>query len=195
MIDLSVIILSGGNAKRFKSDKTIALLHGKPLYMYGLEYGLKVSDNIIHISKNKDKYKPFHKNILYYEDDLEEVCPMSGLIKAGNVAKYNNICVISADSPMVNDKLILYMYNQLKDYDGVVPIFNNKHYPLIAVYKKYVLNSMVDDYNNKNYKLIKSIEKYNIKYLEENEILQAGFNKNIFININYKEDLKLLEDI
>lgn len=189
----SFALLSGGSSRRFVSDKTKALLYGKPLFLYGLECGLEVSDDVLHISKNKDKYKPFINNVKYIEDELDVICPMSGLITAARHAKYEYIFILSADSPLITGNFFKYLYNNIKSYDGVMPVINSKSYPLTAVYKKSILLSMEEDYNKENYKLIKSLEKHNILYLQEDEIIKAGFKKDIFININYKDDLKSLE--
>lgn len=190
----SFALLSGGSSRRFVSDKTKALLYGKPLFLYGLECGLEVSDDVLHISKNKDKYRPFINNVKYIEDELDVICPMSGLITAARHAKYEYIFILSADSPLITGNFFKYLYNNIKSYDGVMPVVNSKSYPLTAVYKKSILLSMEEDYNKENYKLIKSLEKHNIIYLQEDEIIKAGFKKDIFININYQDDLKSLEE-
>lgn len=190
----SFALLSGGSSRRFVSDKTKALLYGKPLFLYGLECGLEVSDDVLHISKNKGKYKPFINNVKYLEDELNVICPMSGLITAARYAKYEYIFILSADSPLITGNFFKYLYNNIKSYDGVMPVINSKSYPLTAVYKKSILLSMEEDYNKENYKLIKSLEKHNILYLQEDEIIKAGFKKDIFININYQDDLKSLEE-
>lgn len=193
MINISFALLSGGNSVRFGSDKTTALYKGTPLFLHGLKTGLTVSDDVIHISKNPDKYKPFINGVRYLADDLATVCPMSGLIKAGNDAVYDNIFVLSADAPLVNSEFVQFLTGYLNSYDGVVPSINNKFYPLISIYKKYVLKSMINDYNNNNFKIIKSLERFNILYLNENIIFDNGFNTEIFTNINYTDDLKKLE--
>lgn len=190
----SFALLSGGSSRRFVSDKTKALLYGKPLFLYGLECGLEVSDDVLHISKNKDKYKPFINNVKYIEDELDVICPMSGLITAARHAKYEYIFILSADSPLITGNFFKYLYNNIKSYDGVMPVINSKSYPLTAVYKKSILLSMEEDYKKENFKLIKSLEKHNILYLQEDEIIKAGFKKDIFININYQDDLKSLEE-
>lgn len=190
----SFALLSGGSSRRFVSDKTKALLYGKPLFLYGLECGLEVSDDVLHISKNKDKYKPFINNIKYIEDELDVICPMSGLITAARHAKYEYIFILSADSPLITGNFFKYLYNNIKSYDGVMPVINSKSYPLTAVYKKSILLSMEEDYKKENFKLIKSLERHNIIYLQEDEIIKAGFKKDIFININYQDDLKSLEE-
>lgn len=190
----SFALLSGGSSRRFVSDKTKALLYGKPLFLYGLECGLEVSDDVLHISKNKDKYKPFINNVKYLEDELDVICPMSGLITAARHAKYEYIFILSADSPLITGNFFKYIYNNIKSYDGVMPVINSKSYPLTAVYKKSILLSMEEDYKKENFKLIKSLERHNIIYLQEDEIIKAGFKKDIFININYQDDLKSLEE-
>lgn len=190
----SFALLSGGSSRRFVSDKTKALLYGKPLFLYGLECGLEVSDDVLHISKNKDKYKPFINNVKYIEDELDVICPMSGLITVARHAKYEYIFILSADSPLITGNFFKYLYNNIKSYDGVMPVINSKSYPLTAVYKKSILLSMEEDYKKENFKLIKSLERHNIIYLQEDEIIKAGFKKDIFININYQDDLKSLEE-
>ena len=55
-MNISYAVLSGGKAKRFGSDKTKALYQEKPLYLYCLETGLSVSSDVMHISKDAEKY-------------------------------------------------------------------------------------------------------------------------------------------
>lgn len=193
-MECSFALLSGGNSRRFIDDKTKALLFGKPLYEYGLKCGLSVANQVMHISKDKAKYKPFMENVEYIEDELDVVCPMSGLITAARYAKYDNMFILSADSPLITGNFLKYLYNNINIYDGVVPVVDNRQYPLTAIYKRHVLLSMEEDYNNNEYKLMKSLQNHNILYIQEDEIISAGFNKEMFININYKDDLKLLEE-
>lgn len=192
-MNISYAVLSGGKAKRFGSDKTKALYKGKPLYIYGLETGLSISSDVMHISKDAEKYQPFLENVRYLQDDLEETCPMSGLIKAAQTAKYDDIFTVSADAPLISSEFVKFLYGYFKDCDGVIPVINGKSYTLMSFYKREVLLSMQDDYNNKNYKLIKSLERFNIKKVCEENIFAAGFKSRMFTNINFQDDLNKLE--
>ena len=192
-MNISYAVLSGGKAKRFGSDKTIALYKGKPLYIYGLETGLSISSDVMHISKDAEKYQPFLENVRYLQDDLEETCPMSGLIMAAQTAKYDDIFTVSADAPLISSEFVKFLYGYFKDCDGVIPVINGKSYTLMSFYKREVLLSMQDDYNNKNYKLIKSLERFNIKKVCEEDIFAAGFKSRMFTNINFQDDLDKLE--
>lgn len=192
-MNISYAVLSGGKAKRFGSDKTKALYKGKPLYIYGLETGLSISSDVMLISKDAEKYQPFLENVQYLQDDLEETCPMSGLIKAAQTAKYDDIFTVSADAPLISSEFVKFLYGYFKDCDGVIPVINGKSYTLMSFYKREVLLSMQDDYNNKNYKLIKSLERFNIKSVSEEDIFAAGFKCRMFTNINFQDDLDKLE--
>ena len=192
-MNISYAVLSGGKAKRFGSDKTKALYKGKPLYIYGLETGLSISSDVMHISKDAEKYQPFLENVRYLQDDLEETCPMSGLIKAAQTAKYDDIFTVSADAPLITSEFVKFLYGYFKDCDGVIPVINGKSYTLMSFYKREVLLSMQDDYNNKNYKLIKSLERFNIKKVCEEDNFAAGFKSRMFTNINFQDDLNKLE--
>lgn len=193
-MDISYAVLSGGQAKRFGSDKTKALYKGKPLYLYGIETGLSLSTDVMLISKDSSKYQPYLKNVQYLQDDLGEICPMSGLIKAGQCAKYDDIFILSADAPLIEKEFVKFIYSSFNACDGVIPVINGKIYTLMGFYKRKVLLNMLDDYNNKNFKIIKSLEKYNIKYINEDIIFASGFNGTMFTNINFKEDLNKLEE-
>lgn len=193
-MDISYAVLSGGQAKRFGSDKTKALYKGKPLYLYGIETGLSLSSDVMLISKDSSKYQPYLKNVQYLQDDLGEICPMSGLIKAGQSAKYDDIFILSADAPLIEKEFVTFLYSHFNNCDGVIPVINGKNYTLMGFYKRKVLLHMLDDYNNKNFKIIKSLEKYNIKYINEDIIFSSGFNDTMFTNINFQEDLNKLEE-
>lgn len=193
-MDISYTVLSGGQAKRFGSDKTKALYKGKPLYLYGIETGLALSSDVMLISKDSSKYQPYLKNVQYLQDDLGEICPMSGLIKAGMSAKYDDIFILSADAPLIEKEFVKFLYSSFSNCDGVIPVINGKSYTLMGFYKRKVLLNMLDDYNNKNFKIIKSLEKYNIKYINEDIIFSSGFNDTMFTNINFQEDLNKLEE-
>ncbi|MDY5051184.1 MAG: NTP transferase domain-containing protein, partial [Candidatus Mucispirillum faecigallinarum] len=157
-MDISYAVLSGGQAKRFGSDKTKALYKGKPLYLYGIETGLSLSSDVMLISKDSSKYQPYLKNVQYLQDDLGEICPMSGLIKVGMSAKYDDIFILSADAPLIEKDFVKFLYSSFNNCDGVIPVINGKSYTLMGFYKRKVLLNMLDDYNNKNFKIIKSLE-------------------------------------
>lgn len=193
-MEISFALMSGGEGKRFGSDKTKAIFRDKPLYACGLELGKKVSRDVMHVSKEPRKYEPFINGVSYIKDELEERCPMAGMITAARHAKNRLIFMLSADAPLFTADIIGYLCDNIGDKDAIIPEINGRLYPLSALYKTDILKSFTADYDRGNYKIIKALERYDMKKITEKELITAGFDLNAFTNINYAEDLARLNE-
>lgn len=187
--------MSGGIGKRFGSDKTKALLAGKPLYRYGLELGLEVSGDVMHVSRNILKYEPFIKGVRYIEDEYPYMCPMAGMITAANHALNKRIFILSADAPLFDKKLIQYFDSIMGGYDAVIPLIDGKYYNLAALYSKKMLKGLLKFYNNGVYKITESLSNFNVLFLQEDKIFSISPSKASFLNLNTEEELQKAAEI
>lgn len=199
--DISFAILAGGNSKRFGEDKTLALYKGKPLFLYALELARRVATDVMIISKNSSKFQPFLEGVRYLEDDLPEVCPMSGLIKAAQAAKNELVFILPGDMPLFSEEAFSVIYESILDgsgnvaYDAAIPEFDNHKYTLSAIYKREVLLGFMSDYEKKHYKIILGLEKYNLKFVDNLQFINKKIDFNAFLNINYKVELENIQNI
>lgn len=192
---LTFALMSGGEGRRFGSDKTKALLNGKPLYLYGLELGLSLTDDILHLSRDPAKYEPFTGGVRYIADAYPNQCPMAGMITAANEARYDHLFVLSADSPLLQKPIVEFLFESGKGYDAVIPVINGKYYNLAALYSKKMLKSLYDYYNQGVYKITLCYENFNILFIDENILNVNGFSQNSFININTAEELETASNL
>lgn len=193
MDKFSFAVMSGGEGRRFGGDKTKALLNSKELYLYSIEKGLKLSDDVMLISRNSKKYNPFVDNVRYIEDEYENQCPMAGMITAANNAKYDNIFILSADMPLISIDVIKLICKNFKNCDAVIPVINEKSYNLTAIYKKSLLKSLIDFYKNNIYKLNICFNQFNITFLDEKYFSKYNIQKE-FLNINTTSQLDIAEN-
>lgn len=196
-VKYSYAILSGGQSSRFGSDKTKAKFKGKTLYDHALDTAESVSDDILFISKDNDKYTPHRQGVRYIEDILNNQCPLSGIVTAMKYATHENIFIISADMPLITKQIvdiIITSYEQ-SDSDMAMPVVGGKLYTLSAVYKKEQYDDFLRSYNLNNYKIYDLVKSYNIRYIREEEFSSLGVDLKRFININRKEDMILAEEI
>ncbi len=193
--DLSVAILSGGKGRRFGSDKTLTMLREKPLYSYPLSFAKKISDDVMFISRDKDKYKPFESNVRYLEDDYECQSALAGLLTAFDRAKHDKILVIAADMPFINSKIVDILMNSLDRFDIATPKINDKLMPLISIYNKNVKEIFLNFYSNGIYRLNDIFSELNYCAVYENSFNYAGVLNEQFININREEDLVIAETL
>jgi len=193
--NISVAVLSGGQGRRFGTDKTLAVLSGKKLFDYPLDLAISISEDIMFISRDREKYKPFRDNIRYLEDDYSNQSAMAGILTALKRAIYDRVFVIPADMPLVNKHIAEIIISNSDGYDIAIPKINNKLMLLFAVYDKKIEKFLLAEYNKGNYRLFDLLPTLNINILEEDIFINAGINLNLFININQSTDLDSAESI
>ena len=193
--ELSVAILSGGKSRRFGTDKTLTMLRGKPLYTYPLSFAQKISDDVMFISRDKDKYKPFENDVRYLEDDYENQSALAGVLTALDRAKHDKILIIAADMPFVNNAIVDILMNSLDRFDIATPIINDKLMPLISIYNKNVYEIFFNFYNNGIYRLNDIFNELNYCAVYESIFNNASVTNEQFININRNEDMQVAETV
>ena len=191
----SFAVMSGGEGRRFGSDKTKALLLGKPLYMYALEAGILLSDDVMLVSRDPLKYEPFIKGIKYLADEYPNQCPMAGMMTAAKHAVYDRVFVLSADAPLFSSRLVSYIAEKGTGRDAAIPVLNEKNYNLAAIYSVSMLKSFESFYNKGAYRLTGCYEGHDVLFLKEPDLPDYAATEHSFLNINTLKDLELAERI
>jgi len=99
--------------------------------------------------------------------------------------------------PQVSVSTMQYLLDKAVDYSSAVPIWNNGFIePMCAAYSvrecRSILDSEVDIYNDRFKTLIDKLDRN--RYVSVEDELIPLTNSNQFLNINVKEDIKVLED-
>ncbi len=187
---ISFAVISGGEGRRFGSDKTRAMLNGKELYRYGVELGMSISDDVMLVSRDSAKYAPFIDGVTYLEDELENQCPMAGLITAARHAKHDVIFALSADTPLLDKDIVNFICSHINEYDAVIPDIDDKFWNLAACYKKSTLLNLLTYYERGHYKLVTALNDFNILPLKNVKFVDKCLNIRKFININNQIELE-----
>lgn len=116
-------------------------------------------------------------------------------LKELNKLGYKRQFTISCDMPFIKPKVIRYMSFNFKEYDYVIPQWNNGYIePLFAIYPiKATLKMVVNCLESKKLKLTNLLDKKSTKRFIsiENEIIKYDNDLNTFININKKQDVQI----
>jgi len=200
-LKFSAIILAGGRAKRLGTFKPMVMLNNKPLISYVINCLLKIADQLIIVIKNDIQMK-YLKNILFDIKNIEYVFDEDedGIlfaIKSGLKHCRNNVVFITGcDIPLINDKVVLHMVNEIfnSDCDAVVPRWKNGFIePLYSVYKVNATFKALNRALNSNYRSVRNLLKFlKVKYLSA-EMLEEMAGCPTFLNVNTFGDLKLAE--
>lgn len=185
----SCAILAGGQSRRFGRDKTVAKIDGVTFTEIIVKKLLDLSDDIMIISKNSDKFNFNYKNVKFLEDETDKQSPLVGIATALNNSVYENVFTIAADTPFVSNDLVMFLWSQTDKYDVTVTKTEKKINTLFGFYHKRVLPLMVENIVRENYKLIDIYPILKVNIIDNTDTLKkydAGLLS--FFNINSQED-------
>lgn len=187
---ISGFVLAGGKSSRMGNDKGFVPFNGKPMIEYSIRTLKKVCSSISIIANNSD-YNSFGYSV--YSDSVSNKGPLAGICTALEKSETTWNIIISCDNPTINPELLVYLIEQSKGFDAVVPCYQGKTYPITAVYSKSCLKSFKHQLNLDLLKVRDAIQEVNTNFVELSKKLPF-FDEKILVNINTKQELEAYEN-
>jgi len=185
--DITGIILAGGKSSRMGTDKGFLMLNNKPFVQYSID-ALKPLVSEIIIVSDDEAYDVF--GIKRVNDTLKNAGPVAGICSGLKASSTEYNLILSCDIPLITSKIIQKLIDNIDAISEVIQIESNgKSMPLIAMYKKEVLDIFEAFLKNDERRLrvaIKSCKSKNIVLEKELEFST--------MNVNTKTELKAIED-
>ena len=178
------IVLAGGKSSRMGEEKGLVMYQGKPMIEHVITVLDSVCDFII-ISSNSDYYN--HLSNVIVNDSILDSGPGSGIAAALQKSTTEVNVIVPCDMPNLNANFINYLVPYLDEFDGVVPVFENKIEPLCAVLNKGCFSAVNDCLERGILKLSEIYKTININYVEIYGD-EPGFNRDLFKNYNSPKD-------
>ena len=140
-MNISAIILAGGNSSRMKYNKEFIKIGDEFLIHKQIKKLLTIFKEIIIVSDNPNHYTGL--NVLVVNDILKGNTPIiglhSGLVHSTN--RYNYL--IACDMVFINLDFINYLVSLTKGHDAYVAMYNNYIEPFNALYSKDIIPKIV----------------------------------------------------
>jgi molybdenum cofactor guanylyltransferase len=191
-MEVTGIILAGGESSRMGTDKGLSVLCGQPLISYAIQVLSGLCDNII-ISSSSGSYQKFGFPVV--ADDVSGIGPMGGIYSSLKHSNTEKNLVLSCDLPFVSKELMNYILQQGEAFEVAVPWEGGRHYePLCGFYTVSILERMNAFIQKGNYKLPDLFEQISINRLVINSDLDF-YKDNLFLNVNSKHDLLTAENM
>jgi molybdenum cofactor guanylyltransferase len=188
-MNLTRIILSGGQSSRIGKENGLCLLKGKPLIEHAVNLLKNICESII-ISANINDYDYLNGRVVKDEESGKDTA--GGIYTCLKPSNLNENFVISCNMPPLAEELIWCILHHKSKFDAVVPVFNRFPEPLCAFYQKScipVFKKIIETGKNKIQDIIKEL---NCGFIEINSKL-IFYNTQLFTNVNTHEDLLMLE--
>lgn len=166
-LEITGILLVGGESRRMGSNKALLEIGGQPLIKRNLEVLASVCAQVLISSREVELYSGYGYEVI--PDIIKGKGPLVGLYSALYQAKYEYAFLAACDMPLINPQAISLTYERIDNFDAVVPYAHGKLHPLHAVYHKRTLPIIEADIKKDKIKVIDVLNDFRTKVLRIEE--------------------------
>src|SRR5947208_8823575 len=134
-MNISAVLLAGGESRRMGRDKAALLFRGKSLWQIQLDTLRKLRPAQIFVSARADPlWRP--EDIRLVADTAPSHGPLSGLAASLDQIKTTHLLALAIDMPWMSHKYLEFLCAQIVPGRGVVPKIGHRAEPLAAIYPR-----------------------------------------------------------
>src|ERR1044072_224685 len=140
-MNISAVLLAGGESRRMGKEKATLLFGGKPLWQIQLELLRKLEPTETFVSARTDPvWRP--ADVQFVADDPPSRGPLSGLAASLAQTRAKHLLALAIDMPFITEKYLKFLCSQLEPGRGVLTKIHDRFEPLAAIYPKEVLANL-----------------------------------------------------
>jgi molybdopterin-guanine dinucleotide biosynthesis protein A len=187
-MNVSAVLLAGGESRRMGRDKATVFFRGKPLWKIQLETLRHFEPVQILVSaKTEPAWRPH--DVIFVADTPPFRGPLSGLAASLEKMRTTHLLALAIDMPWMSNSYLEFLSAQLEPGCGVVPTFAHRAEPLAAIYPKEAVAEIENALAGTDFSL-QSLVCALVRAQKLREIPVAGEQRQLFRNINQLADLQ-----
>ena len=135
LMNISAVLLAGGESRRMGKDKATLLFRGRPLWKIQFDLLRTLQPEEIFISARVDPpWRP--SNVQFVSDEPPSRGPLSGLSATLARISTDYLLVLAVDMPLMSEDYLRLICNLIEPDRGVLPMIGDRAEPLAAIYPK-----------------------------------------------------------
>ncbi len=168
------------------TPKALLPFAGEPLIVHIVRTLRRLFVDVIVVAAPGQELPRMPVTVVY--DDVAYQGPVGGIYYGLMAAAGESAFVSSCDSVFLSVPLISHLLSIRGDYDVVVPRWDGRYQPLLAVYRKTVLPSLEAQLAAGDRTAVHLFDKVRTRVVEEEEIRRYDPDGDSFFNMNRPED-------
>jgi molybdopterin-guanine dinucleotide biosynthesis protein A len=151
-MNISAVLLAGGESRRMGRDKATLLFYGRPLWKIQLELLRNLEPTEIFVSARTD---PVWRaaDVQFVADDPPSRGPLSGLAAALGQMRTKHLLALAVDMPFITEKYLSFLCGQIEPGRGVIAKIDDRFEPLAAIYPEEALAKVQNALSGKDFSL------------------------------------------
>lgn len=181
----SALILAGGHARRFGSDKLEVVVEGSSVLEHVLRVVRTLTDDITIVGRDH----PGTRSVL---DPEPRQGPLAALAFALADSNENEaVLVVAGDHPILAPSLLAMLVDSLGPHDAVVPVdHRDQRQPLVAVYRRSLVGAMRASVTAERLGLIRFLESADVDWVEPSRWESFDPDGLSFVDVDTTDDLE-----
>jgi len=190
-LEVSGIVLAGGQSRRLGRDKAVEPVGGRPLICRVVERVAQVSDEVVVVVADQARGTalPLPAGHRIALDLYPGKGSLAGIFSGLSSARAEWGIVVACDMPFLNLALLHYMLSLRQGADAVVPMLEGRPEPTHAIYAKGCLPYIERRLKADDLKIAGFFDEVRVKYVEEADITRFDPDHLSFFNVNTPGDL------
>jgi len=189
-MNISAVLLAGGESRRMGEEKTTLLFRGKQLWQTQLDVLRKLNTAELFVSARADPaWRP--ADVKLVADDPPSRGPMSGLAAALAQMRTKHLLALAIDMPFITEAYLEFLCDQIEPGRGVIPKIDDCFEPLAAIYPREVRADVRSALLGKDF----SLQTLARRLAAEGKLrvtVVTSLKKELFLNLNEPSDLTAL---
>lgn len=187
---LTGAILAGGKSVRYGRNKALEGFKGKSLIEHAVTSMVGLCDPVLVVANDLTLY--LHLPVTLVQDVIPHQGPLGGIYTALLFSPHPWVLAKATDMPLLVKDLARMMVAFREGYDVVLPLLNDRHEPLLALYSRRCLASIAMALEKGERRIISFFPKVKVRVLSEAEWRVVDPKGLSFSNINTPENLEQL---
>jgi molybdopterin-guanine dinucleotide biosynthesis protein A len=187
-MNVSAVLLAGGESRRMGKDKATLLFRGRPLWQIQLELLRKLEPTEIFVSARSDPvWRP--ADVQFVADDPPSRGPISGLAASLARMRTKHLLALAIDMPFVTEKYLTFLCSQIEPDRGVIAKVDDRFEPLAATYPQEALANVRSALSGTDF----SLQTVAGSLVEERKLRVMAVTeeeRKLFVNVNEPADLQ-----
>jgi molybdopterin-guanine dinucleotide biosynthesis protein A len=135
LMNISAVVLAGGESRRMGRDKATFLFRGRPLWEIQFDLLRALQPEEIFVSARTDPpWRP--SGVQFVSDEPPSRGPLSGLSATLARISTDHLLALAIDMPLMTENYLRLICNLVEPGRGVLPMIGNRAEPLVAIYPK-----------------------------------------------------------
>ena len=182
LMNISAVLLAGGESRRIGRDKATLLFRGRPLWEIQFDLLRALQPEEIFVSARTDPpWRP--SGVQFVSDEPPSRGPLSGLSATLARISTDHLLSLAIDMPLMTENYLRLICNLVEPGRGVLPMIGNRAEPLVAIYPKGTRTDFLTALSGSDFslqsltkKLIEAGKLSLVNVLEEEGKLFRNFN-------------------